>query len=1196
MDVTPARCPFCDPNRDRVFFEHPLVTGVWDAYPVSPGHALLIPRRHIATWFESSREEKAALIEAIEDAKVAIERLHSPDAYNIGINIGRAAGQTIFHLHVHVIPRYHGDVSDPRGGVRHVIPTKGNYFLGVQDSGPAYPAHSEPLLISGGTAEPLARHLKVQLATATAVDITVAFIMKSGVELLQSAIEDALARGARVRLLTGDYLDATDPVALLQLLDLVPGPGEIIRRVYQTQETANTRRGFATTFHPKAYIFQHLDGTGTAFVGSSNLSRSALQDGIEWNYRVVASRDGRGFSEIRAAFDRLFQDPATTELTPAWIESYAQRRRLTLRNAVDPQSPAPPPETIEIPEPHSVQKEALIALGRSRLDGADAGLVVLATGLGKTWLSAFDSRNFERVLFVAHREEILGQAMRTFRRIRPHDYLGHYTGDEKHPDAKVVFASIQTLSRKKHLDQFPSGHFDYVVVDEFHHASAATYRRLLQHFKPRFLLGLTATPERSDGADLLELCGGNLVFRCDLAEGIRRDLLCPFDYYGVPDEVDYTNIPWRSRRFDEEELTTAVATVSRAENSLDQLNRRGGKRTLAFCVSLRHAEFMASFFNSRGKRAVAVHSGPSSAPRSLSLERLQAGDLDVVCAVDMFNEGVDLPDLDTVMMLRPTESKILWLQQFGRGLRRSTPEKRLRVIDYIGNHRTFLLKPQTLFGLTAGDQNIQNLLERYQAGTAEVPPGCSVTYDLKAIDILRGLLRIAPAPSEALRTYVQDFIDLHGVRPTALEAYRDGYSPRSVRQNFGSWFGFLHAIGALSDNQNQARAGASSFLEVLEITPMSKSFKMVTLLAMLNEDKFPGSIGIGQLTSAVRHLGVHQPRIATDFADEFGTDESLRAHLEGNPIRAWSGGAGTGGQAYFSYVDGVFASRGVGTDAERLALQELTRELAEWRLAEYLDRPGTSVEGRYLIKVNQSNGNPILMPLNRDENPRLPEGWTAFVANGQRYRGNFVKVALNVAQKEGSDRNELPAILRGWFGPDAGAPGTRHQVQLAWEDDVWTVSPVGVGVLAPVLWKAYSREQIPGLFGLEFNAPVWQQGFVRRGDKTFLLVTLDKSTAADQHKYEDRFLSASEFQWQSQNQTGRDSNPGRTIHDHKALGIDVLLFVRHRSKTGNGKASPFIYCGQLDFVDWSGDKPITVKWRLRDEVPVRMRSELRVPG
>lgn len=1196
MDVTVSPCPFCSPPPERVFFDGPLVLGLWDAYPASPGHALLIPRRHFASWFDASQDERAALVGAIECAKTAIETHHSPHGYNIGINVGRAAGQTIFHLHIHVIPRYDGDVPDPRGGIRHVVPAKGNYLLGVQDYGPAHAIHAERLLVSGGGTEPFLHHLKIQLATAIAVDIAVAFVMQSGMQLLQSAIAEALSRGTRVRVLTGDYLDATDPIALLQILDLEPGPGAIDRRVYQTRGAPDAGCGLVTPFHPKAYIFQHRDGTGTAFVGSSNLSRSALQGGIEWNYRVVASRDGRGFNEIRAAFDDIFRDPATTELTHEWIESYAKRRALTSQNATDVHNFTPPPETVEVPEPHSVQKEALKALGDSRRDGATAGLVVLATGLGKTWLSAFDSRNFGRVLFVAHREEILSQAMRTFRRVRPHDYLGHYTGDDKHPNANVVFASIQTLSRQKHLERFPSGHFDYLVVDEFHHASAATYRRLLQYFNPRFLLGLTATPERSDGADLLELCGGNLVFRCDLAEGIKRGLLCPFDYYGVPDDIDYSNIPWRSRRFDEEALTTAAATVSRAENALDQLNLRGGKRALAFCVSQRHAEFMASFLNSRGKKAVAVHSGPSSAPRTLSLERLQAGDLDVVCAVDMFNEGVDLPDLDTVMMLRPTESKILWLQQLGRGLRRSKPEKRLRVIDYIGNHRAFLLKPQTLFGLSAGDQNIQNLLERYQAGTAEIPPGCSVTYDLEAINILKGLLRVGRPPSEALRTYVQDFIDLHGVRPTALEAYRDGYTPRSVRQNFGSWFGFLNSIGALSETQDKARVDANTFLESLEITPMSKSFKMVTLLAMLNEDKFPGSIGIDELTLAVRQLGVRQARIATDFADEFRTDQALQAHLVENPVSAWSGGAGTGGRSFFTYSDRVFSSSIVVPDTERPALQELTREVAEWRLAEYFDRLTTTAEGRFVIRVNQSKGNPILMPLNRDENPGLPEGWTHFLANGQRFKGNFVKVALNVAQKEGTDRNELPAILRRWFGPDAGAPGTRHQVQLAHENDEWTLTPVGVGVLAPVLWKTYSREQIPGLFGLEFNAPVWQQGFVRRGNKTFLLVTLDKSGAADEHRYEDHFLSANEFQWQSQNQTARDSNPGKTIRDHKALGIDVLLFVRSRSKTNAGKANPFTYCGQVDFVEWSGDRPITVKWQLREEVPLRLRADLRVPG
>ena len=1169
-------CPFCNLDPERLIYESPLIVGLWDGFPVSPGHALLVPRRHVASWFDATREEKAALVEAIDAAKALIDRQFSPNAYNIGVNAGLAAGQTIFHLHVHVIPRYDGDVPDPRGGVRHVIPGKANYL------------EHDRLLLTGGASVPLLPQLKSQLATASAVDIAVAFVLPSGVELLRDAISETLSRGKRVRLLTGDYMDATDPVALLQLLDLAPPDGSFELRVFQTK-VAGGDGAFPRAFHPKAYIFVGPDKSSTAFIGSSNLSRTALQEGVEWNYRVVSSRDAAGFGEIKAAFDAIFADPATTRLTHDWIEAYKRRRVLPPLVKADDAVGVPPNEPLDIPEPHGIQVEALAALQASRRDGADAGLVVLATGLGKTWLSAFDSVEFPRVLFVAHREEILDQAMRTYRRIRPEDYFGHYTGDEKHPNANVLFASIQTLSRQSHLDRFPSDHFNYIVIDEFHHASAATYRRLLEHFKPAYLLGLTATPERSDGADLLELCGGNLVFRCDLGRGIQQDLLCPFDYFGVPDEVDYTNIPWRSHRFDEEKLTTAVATISRASNALDQLNRRGGKRALAFCVSQRHADFMAGFFQSHGKRAVAVHSGANSANRTLSLEQLQAGELDVVCAVDMFNEGVDLPDLDTVMMLRPTESKILWLQQFGRGLRKASPDKRLAVIDYIGNHRTFLLKPQTLFSLPAGDQNIQNLLEQIQAGTAEIPPGCSVTYDLAAIDILRGLLRAPKSPSEALRTYVFDFIDLHGVRPTALEAYRDGYSPRSVRQNFGSWPGFLKALGVLSEQHDRAQSIAAPFLESLEVTRMTRSFKMVTLLAMLNRDAFPGAIRIDDLVAAVRDLSKRHVSVANDFGPAIATPERLRAHLEENPINAWT----TGPEAFFTFADGEFTSLVSAPEDSRVPLQEMTRELAEWRLAEYLDRP-TAADGSYVIKVNQANGNPILMPLNRDANPGLPEGWTDFVADGRTYRGNFVSIALNVARRTERGPNDLPALLRGWFGPDAGAPGTRHQVSLTKVGDSWTMSPTGTGVLSPVLWKAYSREQIPGLFGLTFNTAVWQQGFVRRDNQTFLLVTLDKTTAAEEHKYQDHFLSPSEFQWQSQNQTAQSSKHGESIRDHRKLGITVHLFVRQRSKTPDGTASPFVYCGPVDFLDWTGNKPITVNWRLGEAVPERLLASFRV--
>ncbi|MCI0673808.1 MAG: DEAD/DEAH box helicase family protein, partial [Myxococcaceae bacterium] len=386
-------------------------------------------------------------------------------------------------------------------------------------------------------------------------------------------LRDVVARGGTLRLLTGDYLDVTDPDALRRLMDLAQElPAERVQlRIFQS--------GGQVSFHPKTYICRSSQH-GVAYVGSSNLSRTALEDGVEWNYRIVTSRDQAGFAEVTRAFEALWSHPATRALDAEWVDGYQARRRSVgpvkeLDTA--PEAPEPPPP------PNEVQERALTALEQTREAGNRAGLVVLATGLGKTWLSAFDSDRpeFRRVLFVAHREEILSQALQTFRRIRPQSHLGRYDGSEKMPDAEVLFASIQTLGKQAHLERFAPDAFDYIVVDEFHHASARTYRRLLEHFTPKFLLGLTATPERTDGGDLLQLCGENLVLRCDLVEGVRRELLCPFHYFGVPDLVDYRNIPWRNTRFDEEALTQAVATQARAENAFEQWKQRGGARTLA---------------------------------------------------------------------------------------------------------------------------------------------------------------------------------------------------------------------------------------------------------------------------------------------------------------------------------------------------------------------------------------------------------------------------------------------------------------------------------------------------------------------------------------------------------------------------------------------------------------------------------------
>src|SRR5206468_5369183 len=387
------------------------------------------------------------------------------------------------------------------------------------------PPHWRPL-ISGGD-DPLLPHLRAHLSAALDVDIAVAFILERGLAQIEEHLKDLVEGGGQLRVLTGDYREVTEPDALVRLLDLstLAGSRSVELRVFESGDTS---------FHPKAYIVHLPDGDGVAFVGSSNLSETALGTGVEWNYRVVPARDRAGFRAIRDTFESLFHHPRTVPLTARWIEQYRRRRR-TIQALSTEVAPEPLPPL----EPHAVQREAFAALGRTRGEGNGAGLVVLATGLGKTWLAAFDSAKpeFPRVLFVAHREEILGQALATFRRIRPQARLGLFTGAEKVPEADVLFASVQTLARIRHLGQFARDAFDYIVIDEFHHAAAATYRRILDHLTPRFLLGLTATPERADGGDLLALCGENLVRRCDVPEAIRRGLLVPFHYFGVPDEV-----------------------------------------------------------------------------------------------------------------------------------------------------------------------------------------------------------------------------------------------------------------------------------------------------------------------------------------------------------------------------------------------------------------------------------------------------------------------------------------------------------------------------------------------------------------------------------------------------------------------------------------------------------------------------------
>jgi hypothetical protein len=771
--------------------------------------------------------------------------------------------------------------------------------------------------------------------------------------------------------------------------------------------------------------------------------------------------------------------------------------------------------------------------------------------------------------------------MRTFRRIRPDANLGIYAGGIYDRHADVLFASIQTLGRQNHLNQFLQDHFDYLVVDEFHHAAAATYRRLIDHFDPSFLLGLTATPERTDGGDLLGLCGENIVFRCDLVAGINRDLLCPFRYFGIPDDIDFSNIPWRSGRFDPEKLEFAVATEQRAQNAYEQWSKRAQQRTLAFCVSKRHADFMSEYFAARGVRSAAVHSGPSSAPRTQSLKGLESKELQIIFAVDMFNEGVDVPTIDTVMMLRPTESKILWLQQLGRGLRRADAKSHLNVIDYIGNHRTFLQVPMLLLpGIGTRPGEVSRALEVLEKGDLELPKNCTVKYELEALNILKQLAR-PTGVADQIAFWYRSFRELHGRRPMASEAWHEGYDPRRLRTSYGSWFGFVNAEGDLDGLEAKAFDQERAFFEALETTQMTKSFKMVTLLAMIAEEKFPGAIAIDKLVNEAGRLASRIHLLRDEFGSALDKSSEMKELLESNPIKAWTGGKGTGGVKYFDYESEVFSSFEVDSGLAE-ATRDLTRELCDYRLAQYLERlhGDTRFAKAIICKVSHSNGTPILFLPAREQHPGIPDGWTPVMVKGEEYQANFVKIAVNVLRKPGSTKNHLPDILKTFFGSDAGLPGTSKQVKFEMVDGAYELSAMISAPAAKQLWKEYMRADIPGLWGLKFNSSKWNQGYVVDGEHMFLLVTLNKQGMATEHQYEDRFLSREVFQWVSQNRTKRSAPSGQKIVNHEKNGTHVHLFVRDQGKTPQGKAAPFVHCGDVSFMDWEGDNPITVRWRL----------------
>lgn len=678
--------------------------------------------------------------------------------------------------------------------------------------------------------------LKMSMLKANKIDIIVSFLMESGVRMILKDLKAALDRGVQVRILTGNYLGITQPSALCLIKKELGNRVDL--RFYNDKERS---------FHPKSYIF-HYENVGEIYIGSSNISRSALTSGIEWNYRFNSLDDKKNFSLFYDTFKDLFEnhsividDEELIRYSKNWHKPAVSKDLAKYDNLE-----ADADTKVEVLfQPRGAQIEALYALEDSRTEGATKGLVQAATGVGKTYLAAFDSAKYKRVLFVAHREEILKQAAVSFKNVRHSDDYGFFNGKQKDTDKAVIFASVATLGRNEYLteDFFAQDYFDYLVIDEFHHAVNEQYQRIVNYFKPQFLLGLTATPERMDGKNIYEICDYNVPYEISLKEAINKGVLVPFHYYGIYDETDYSSLHLVKGRYDEKELNeTYIGNVKRYDLIYKYYMKYRSKRALGFCCSRQHAEEMAKEFCKRGIESVAVYSnadGEFSEDRDKAIEKLKNQEIKVIFSVDMFNEGVDIATLDMVMFLRPTESPIVFLQQLGRGLRTSKGKEYLNVLDFIGNYEKAGRAPLLLSGgKTFGESSA------YDYNAIEYPDDCIVDFDMRLIDLFKEMDKKLLSVKERIKQEFYRIKELLGGKvPTRMElfTYMDDdiyqYCIKHAKENpFRRYMEFLKDMNELSAEEEDVYSGIGrEFLTLIETTDMQKVYKMPILYSFYND-------------------------------------------------------------------------------------------------------------------------------------------------------------------------------------------------------------------------------------------------------------------------------------------------------------------------------------------------------------------------
>ncbi|RYJ53495.1 DUF3427 domain-containing protein [Flavobacterium petrolei] len=611
--------------------------------------------------------------------------------------------------------------------------------------------HSE-LFTGGNSGTTLESELRKEILSSDRIDLLVSFIKWKGIRILERELREFTSRGGKLRVITTTYVGATDAKAVEFLASLEN------TEVKVSYNTGNER------LHAKAYLFQRNTGFHTAYIGSSNFSRSALTDGLEWNLKVTTKEVGHIIDKFKKTFEAYWQN-SEFELYDQNIHSVKLVE--ALKQGKFSKEYTFTTSYFDI-KPFHYQNEILEKLEVERtVHNRYRNLIVAATGTGKTVISAFDYKNFRsnnkssKLLFVAHRKEILQQAKATFQGVLKDNNFGDLWVDGMEPSSnEYVFASVQTLNnRLKDITLTPE-YYDFIIVDEVHHISASTYRPIINYFKPKVLLGLTATPERMDNENILEDFCNRIAAEIRLPEALNKKLLSPFQYFGITDSIDLTNVKWEKGKYVASELTSLYTKnnirVGEIIRNLDKYtNDINDVRAIGFCVTIEHATFMTEKFNLAGLKAECL-TAKNSNERDRIREQFKKKEFNYLFVVDIFNEGVDIPEIDTVLFLRPTESLTVFLQQLGRGLRLSEGKDCLTVLDFVGNSRPeydFESKFRALIGKTT--TSVQKEIED---DFPHLPLGCSIVLEKKTKEtILENIRKATSLNVNQLITKIRNF-------------------------------------------------------------------------------------------------------------------------------------------------------------------------------------------------------------------------------------------------------------------------------------------------------------------------------------------------------------------------------------------------------------------------------------------------------